>query len=347
MLRAHGTMDSMTDLVLIARSLFAPGKGLLAADESVHSATARLASYGISTSAEMRRQYRELFIGVEGIEQYLSGIILFSETLIEKRNDHKLFSASLTARGILSGVKVDLGTEPISTSPNELITQGLLDLSERLAEYKKHGAVFTKWRAVIRIDGDLLPTAAATHENAKRLANYAKEVQTAGLVPILEPEVLYEGKHSRARSRAVIEETLGTLFSVLEEHAVDRAGLILKTSMALSGSESGKKDTSEEVAEDTLAALMQSVPRQVAGIVFLSGGQTPQQATDNLAAITHRAREVHAPWPITFSYARALQEEALSLWKGKEENVPIARKAFLARLEKVSAALTGSVHSSR
>lgn len=329
----------MTDLVLTARSLFAPGKGILAADESVHTATTRLASYGVPASAEMRRQYRDLFMGAKGVEQYLSGIILFSETLLEKGDDHALFPASLTARGILPGVKVDLGTEPISTSPHELITQGLLDLPERLAEYKKQGAVFTKWRAALRIDGDHLPTAAAIHENAKRLASYAKEVQTAGLVPIVEPEVLLEGKHSRARSRAVIEETLGVLFSVLEEHAVDLASVILKTSMALSGSESGKKDTPEEVAEDTVAALLQSVPRKVAGIVFLSGGQTPEEATANLAAITRRAKEKNAPWPLTFSYARALQEEALSLWKGKEENVPAARAAYLARLAKVSLAL--------
>ncbi len=329
----------MADLIQIARSLFAPGKGILAADESVHSATARLASHGIPTSEEMRRQYRDLFLGAPGIEQYLSGVILFSETLLEKGNDHKLFPTSLSARGILPGIKVDLGTEPMSASLEELITQGLIDLPERLVKYKKQGAAFTKWRAVVRIDGDHLPTATAVHENAKRLASYVKEVQMAGLVPIVEPEVLLEGKHSRSRSRAVIETTLGTVFSVLEEHAVDRASVILKTSMALSGSESGKKDTPAEVAEDTIAALMQSVPRQVAGIVFLSGGQTTEQATDNLAAISQKAKEVHAPWPLTFSYARALQEEALTLWKGKEENVPAARAVYLARLAKVSAAL--------
>ncbi|MDO8231699.1 MAG: class I fructose-bisphosphate aldolase [bacterium] len=332
-------MKSMTDLISIARSLFSTGKGILAADESVHSATARLASYGIPASEEMRRQYRDLFLGTEGVEKYLSGVILFSETLLEKGNDKKPFPKSLAERGILPGIKVDLGTEPISTSPRELITQGLLDLPERLAEYKKQGAMFTKWRAVVRIDGDQLPTAAAIHENAKRLAQYAKEVQAAGLVPMLEPEVLLEGAHSRARARAVLEETLGTLFSVVEEQAVDRAGVILKTSMALSGSESGKKDTPEEVAEDTVGTLMQSVPKQVAGIVFLSGGQTPDEATANLAAITRKAKEMGAPWPLTFSYARALQEEALSIWSGKEENVPAARKAFMERLAKVSAAL--------
>lgn len=329
----------MTDLVATACSFFAKGKGLLAADESVHTATMHLASYGIFADAEMRRQYRDLFIGTKGIEQYLSGVILFPETLLQKGNDGKLFPSTLAARGIVPGVKVDLGTEPFPSSPHELITQGLLDLSERLAEYKKQGAMFTKWRAVISIDGDQLPTAMAIHENAKRLASYAKEVQTVGLVPLLEPEVLLTGNHSRMRVRAVLTETLQTLFSVLEEHSVDRASVILKTSMALSGSESGKKDTPEEVAEDTIAALLASVPPHVAGIVFLSGGQTPDQATENLAAIVRRAKEVGVPWPITFSYLRALHDEALEIWKGKEENVSAARAAFLARLAKLSAAL--------
>lgn len=329
----------MTDLVAIARSFFTHGKGILAADESVHTATTRLAGYGIPASAEMRRQFRDLFIGADGIERYLSGVILFSESLLERGNDKKLFSKSLSARSVMPGVKVDLGTEPFSESPGEFITNGLIGLSERLDEYKKHGAVFTKWRAVIRIDGDVLPSAQATHENAKRLASYAKEAQTAGLVPILEPEILHDGTHSRHRARTVISETLGTLFSVLGEHSVDRASVVLKTSMALSGSESGKNDTPEEIAEDTLAALMENIPPQIAGVTFLSGGQTPEQATENLSAIIRRAKEIGAPWPITFSYARALQEEALAIWKGKVENVPAARAVFLSRLAKVSAAL--------
>ena len=330
----------MTDLVAVARSLFASGKGLLAADESVHTATARLADFGIATSPDMRRRYRDLFLNAPGIEQYLSGVILFSETLGEKGSDKKLFPKSLAARGILPGVKMDLGTEPFGESPRELITQGLLDLPARLAIYKKRGAVFAKWRAVIRIDGDELPTALALHENAKRLASYAKEAQAAGLVPILEPDVLSEGRHSRARARAVIEETLSTMFSVLAEHSVDRASIVVKTSMALSGSGNAKKDTPEEIATDTLAALTAGVPRQVAGIAFLSGGQTPEEATGNLSAMCRLSRtQGGAPWPLTFSYARALQEEALLKWKGKEENVPAARAVFLARLVKVSAAL--------
>ena len=329
----------MTDLVSAARSLVAPGKGILAADESVATATKRLAAYGIPASAETRRQYRELYLGAPGIEEYLSGVILFRETLEQKGDDGSFFPASLAAREIAPGIKVDEGTAPFPDSPDELITMGLLELPGRLASAKEKGAVFTKWRAVIRIEGDRLPSPAAVLENAKRLANYAKTVQEAGLVPIVEPEVLLEGTHSRTRSRAVIEEMLGTLFSVLAEHSVDHASLILKTSMVLSGSENAKKDTPEEVAEDTLHALMAAVPKKVAGVVFLSGGQMPDEATDNLAAICRLSRaKGGTPWPLTFSYARALQEEALSLWRGKEENVPAARAAFIARLKKVSAA---------
>ena len=335
-------MPGMTDLVAIARSLLSPGKGLLAADESVHTATKRLASYGIGTSEEMRREFRDLFIDAPGIEEYLSGVILFDETLGEKGSDKKLFPKSLAARGIAPGIKVDGGTEPFPESQDELITKGLIGLSERLAAYRKQGAVFTKWRAVITIDGDTLPTGKAIHENARRLASYAKEVQAAGMVPILEPEVLLEGKHSRERTKEVLTETLSTLFAVLEEHAVDRASVILKTAMALTGSASTRRDTPEEVAESTLEVLMETVPRQVPGIVFLSGGQDPDEATENLAAISKRARSAGAPWPLTFSYARALQEEALAVWQGKKENVPAAREAFLSRLKRVSAASLAS-----
>jgi fructose-bisphosphate aldolase class I len=328
----------MTDLVAQARSLFGGGKGILAADESVHTATKRLADFGIPTSAEMRRLYRELFFGTPGIEEYLSGIILFADCLEEKGNDGKRFPTSLAHRGIAPGVKVDGGTEPIEEGSLEVLTQGLIDLPQRLGEYKKRGAVFTKWRAVIRIQGDNYPSAFALHENMKRLAVYAREVQSAGMVPILEPEVLLEGTHSRQRSRAVIVETMSVLFSLLKEQAVDVASVVVKSAMALSGSASERRDSPEEVATDTVAALLESVPRQIAGIVFLSGGQTPDEATANLEAITQEARRVEAPWPLTFSYARALQEEALRAWQGKPEGVEPARAAFLARLKQVSAA---------
>lgn len=328
----------MTDLPGIAQKLLAPGKGILAADESVATATKRLAAYGIKTGPEERRQFRDLYLGTRGIEEYLSGVILFEETLTQKGNDGSPFPVSLAARGIMPGIKVDQGTEPYPSSPDELITNGLLGLPERLTEFKKHGAVFTKWRAVITIDGDRLPTASAIHENAKRLASYARDAQVAGFVPIVEPEVLLTGSHSRKRAKDVLGDTLGTLFAVLREQSVDLSGLILKTAMAISGEKNLKKDTPEEVAEDTVDVLLQHVPRDTAGIVFLSGGQSPDQATENLRAIAMRARELQAPWPLTFSYARALQEEALAAWKGKEENVAAAREIFHARLKKVSEA---------
>lgn len=333
----------MTDLPLVARALVAPGKGILAADESTPSATKRLALYSIAASEEMRRQFRDLFLGAPGIEAYLSGVILYEETFGQKGDDGLLFPVSLARRGIHPGIKVDQGTEPFAesadSSQGELITKGLLGLPERLAAFKSQGAVFTKWRAAIRIEGDHLPSGAAILENAKRLATYAKEAQTAGLVPIVEPEALLSGAHSRARAQAVIEEVLETLFRVLEEQAVDLSGLVLKTAMARSGDDCPRKDTPEEVAQATTEALVKAVPANVAGIAFLSGGEGPQEATDNLAAIVREARHVHAPWPLTYSYARALQDEALTIWGGKAENVPAAREAFLTRLSLVSAAL--------
>lgn len=331
----------MTDLSDTARSLMAAGKGILAADESEKTADEkRLTPYGIPTGPEARRQFRDLLLATPGVEQYLSGVILHEETLTQKADNGTLFPQLLASRGIVPGIKVDEGLEPLAESPDETITKGLLGLSERLEAYRqKHGTGFTKWRAAIRIDGDRLPSARALVENAKRLATYACEVQKAGMVPMVEPEVLLEGKHSRLRARAVIEQTMRVVFDTLNEQCADISCLVVKTSMALSGSESGRVDTPEEVAEDTLGALMDTVPADVAGIVFLSGGQTPDQATANLAAITKLARERNAPWPLTFSYARALQEEALLAWAGKDENLPAAREAFLARLEKVAAAI--------
>jgi fructose-bisphosphate aldolase class I len=321
----------------------AAGKGILAADESDRSADEkRLAAFGIPTGPEMRRKFRDLFLETEGIEDYLSGVILYKETLGQKGADELLFPESLKKRGIAAGIKVDEGLEPFPESPEETITNGLLGLPERLREYKEtYGTTFTKWRAVVKIDGDRLPTKQCMVENAKRLAIYALEVQRAGMVPALEPEVLLDGNHSRLRAKDVIKETMKTLFAALSDQAVDISSVLVKTSMALSGSGSGKKDTPEEVAESTLDALIASIPKQVAGVVFLSGGQTPDEATDNLRAICARAKSAGAPWPLTFSFARALQEEALTVWKGEDRNVAPARAAFLERLKRVSAALTG------
>lgn len=332
----------MIDLSSAARALLPSGKGLFAADESVVSADKRLASFGEAPGALSRWEFRDLFLSTPGIEAYLSGVILFEETLFQSAESEVSFSKLLSDRGIVPGIKVDEGTEPMPESPDETITKGLIGLSERLHEYRdKHNARFTKWRAVFKIDGDRLPSAPAVVENAKRLAMYARCVQEAGMVPILEPEVLYDGAHSRVRSRAAITTALKTVMQALDEHGVDRSAVIVKTSMAMSGKGAGRIDAPGEVAEDTLGALLDAVPGDVPGIVFLSGGQTPDQATDNLRAIARAASAKSAPWPLTFSFSRAIQEEALMLWKGKEENVPAAREAFLSRLEKVSQASLG------
>ncbi|MBU2104076.1 fructose-bisphosphate aldolase class I [Patescibacteria group bacterium] len=330
----------MTNLSDTAQQLVAQGKGILAADESFSTADKRLVEYGIEPSEEMRRQFRDMLLGTPGLEQYLSGVILYEETLDQKADSGVPFPELLSSEHIFPGIKVDLGLDEFPDSPEETITKGLLGLPERLATYRDtYGARFTKWRAAIRIEGDRLPTSGMLVENAKRLASYAYEVQKAGMVPMVEPEVLLEGAHSRLRAREVVETTLHVLFDALTDQNVDLSGVILKTSMVLSGSKSGRTDTPEEVAEDTLAVLLAAVPKEVPGIVFLSGGQGPDQATANLAAISARAKELNAPWPLTFSYARALQEEALSIWKGKEENQEQARAVFIERLKKVQAAL--------
>lgn len=333
----------MIDLGEIARTLVASPKGVFAADESPKSADARLASYGIQNGIEMRYLERDMFLSTPGIEEYLSGVILHEETLRQTCDSEKISCPEvLLASGIMPGIKVDQGTEPLPESPDELITNGLLGLSKRLHEYKDlYKTTFTKWRAVITINGDRLPTAFAIVENAKRLAMSARCVQEAGMVPILEPEVLYDGTHSRMRSREVLSEVFSTLTKALDEHAVDLSSVIFKSSMALSGKATGRIDTPEEVAEDTLGAFLSSVPKEVPGIVFLSGGQGDDQATNNLRAIAKLAKEKEVPWGLTFSYSRALQDDALTVWAGKDENVPAARRAFLARLKKVSAASIG------
>jgi fructose-bisphosphate aldolase class I len=334
----------MIDLCYIAEKLFTPGKGILAADESTTSANKRLIQYGIlkdeKGSESVRRTFRDLLLATEGTQKYLSGVILYSETLDQKADDGTPFPELLLRKGIIPGIKVDEGLEPFPESPEESITKGLIGLPERLQHFKTtYGTGFTKWRAVITIDGTRLPTTKAIYENARRLAMYARNVQEAGMVPMVEPEVLLEGKHSIVRSGEVLKETLTLLVAALEDQSVDMCGVILKTSMVLSGNKSGHMDTPEEVAESTLRVLMETIPAKLGGVVFLSGGQSTEQATENLRAIATLARERKAPWPLTFSYARALQDEALTAWAGKEENLPKAREVFLERLQKESSAL--------
>jgi fructose-bisphosphate aldolase class I len=329
----------MVDLSGTAHQLVAAGKGILAADESTKSADKRLAQYGIGTGEEMRRKYRDLFLAADGAEEYLSGVILYEETLHQKADDGTPFAELLKKKGIIPGIKVDQGLEPFSGSPDETITNGLIGLPERLEAFRRDfGTGFTKWRAVIKIDGTRLPTPQAIYENARRLASYALEVQKAGMVPMVEPEVLLDGAHSRLRAREVIAQTLSALMMAMEDQAVDMGAVILKTAMAISGKECGRRDTPEEVAADTVGVLMEAVPATVPGIVFLSGGQETEEATQNLHAIQAEAATKGAPWPLTFSYARALQDEALTIWKGEDASVPAAREAFLARLKKVAGA---------
>jgi len=324
----------MIDLAYTARHLLRSGKGILAADESNASADKRLVQYGIETGPEMRRKYRNLFLAAPGIEQYLSGVILYEETLTQKADDGTPFAELLRAKGIIPGIKVDEGLDPFPEGGEEFITKGLLGLPQRLAKFRvEHQTGFTKWRAVIKIDGTRLPTSQAIFENAKRLAAYACDAQMAGMVPIVEPEVLLDGNHSRLRAREVLALVYDTLMNALEDQHADMTGIILKTAMAISGKESGHADTPEEVAEDTVGVLLEKVSPRIGGIVFLSGGQSTEQATANLRAIEKLAKEKGTPWPLTFSYARALQEEALTIWQGKDENVPAAREAFLARLK--------------
>jgi len=325
----------MIDLEACARSLVAPGKGVLACDESTSTIDERLTAAGIASSEKMRLAYREVFLGAPGIEEFLSGISLSDDLLTP-------FAKTLHDRDMVPGVKVDEETEPMSESPKEVVTRGLIGLPERLAAYRgEHHTGFAKWRAVLTIDGDQLPSPLAIVENAKRLAMFAKYVQETGMVPVVEMEVLRKGKHSRVRTTAVLEEALTALVRALSDQALDLSGVILQTSMATSGEGSGLKDAPEEVAKDTVAALLKAVPREVLGIVFLSGGQEPDQVTNNLRAIARAGKALGAPWPLSFSFARALTEEGLAIWGGKKENVPAAREAFLARLGKVALAARG------
>ena len=310
----------------------APGKGILAADESTATANTRLASVGAPKTEEGRRSYRELFLLAPGIEKYLSGVILFDETFRDHAPSGEPIPAFLMEKGIYPGIKVDEGLEAYEEG-GEQVTRGIDGLEERLADYKRGGAAFAKWRSVTHIQGDTLPTRECLEENASRLAKYAKACVREGIVPILEPEVLIEGNHTRARSAEVIEEVLSVMMEMLAKEGVSPDVCIVKTSMALSGADSECSDTPEAVAEDTMEALRVALPPEVLGVVFLSGGQTPEQATSNLHAIL---RKGPYPWPVSFSYARALQEEALKVWGGKEENTSPAREAFFARLQSLS-----------
>ncbi|MBI2196049.1 fructose-bisphosphate aldolase class I [Candidatus Daviesbacteria bacterium] len=315
-----------------AQALMASGKGILAADESTKTIQRRFEKIGLQSSPETNLAYRKMLFTTPGIEQFLSGVILYDETIRQSINGVSV-PKYLESKGILPGIKVDQGLVDLPNSAGEKVTEGLEGLKERLSEYKQLGAKFAKWRAVITI-GEGIPTDNCIQQNAERLAEYAKLCQEQGIVPIVEPEVLMDGSHDLAKCWEVTAKTLKAVFNRLKAHKIVLEGMVLKPNMVISGKESSIQASSQEIAEATVQTFLEVIPKEVPGIVFLSGGQTPDQATENLAAIT----KIGGPWQLSFSYGRALQDEALTVWVGKEENVQAAQKSFLERAQKVSEA---------
>ncbi len=320
-----------------ARALVAPGKGILAADESAGTIKKRFDSIGVDSTEENRRAYRDLLFTTQGAEEFISGVILFDETARQASSDGTPFPKLLAGHGVIPGIKVDSGAKPLADAAGETITEGLDGLRERLEEYRGLGARFTKWRAVITI-GDDIPSDYCIWTNAHALARYAALSQEAGLVPIVEPEVLMDGSHTIERCYAVTSRTLQAVFTELFDQRVSFEGMLLKPNMVLSGKDRGQ-DAPQEVAEATLRCFRRVVPAAVPGIVFLSGGQSDEQATANLNAMN--ALGDH-PWQLSFSYGRALQAPALAAWGGAADNVEAAQKAFYRRAKFNGAARSGA-----
>ncbi len=320
---------AIKEMESVARSLVAEGKGILAADESSPTIEKRFRGIGLSSTEENRRAYRELLFTTPGISEFISGVILFDETIRQKTRNGTPFPEVLAKQGIVPGIKVDTGAKPLAGFPGEKITEGLDGLRERLSGYRDMGARFAKWRAVIAI-GDGIPTAGCLKGNAHALARYAALCQEAGLVPIVEPEVLMDGPHTIGRCDEVTAATLSLVFYELFEHRVILEGTLLKPNMVLSGKECSKQAGPSEVAEATVRCLRRTVPSAVPGIVFLSGGQSPEQATLHLNAMNALGRK---PWELSFSYGRALQDPVLKAWKGDSGNVAAAQKAFFHRAQ--------------
>jgi len=328
---------AQNQLEQVARSLVAPGKGILAADESSGTIEKRLKSIQTPSTEENRRAYREMLFRTEGAEQFVSGVILYDETIRQKAADGTPLVKVLAEQGILPGIKVDKGTKSLSFSPKEKITEGLDGLAERLAEYRNLGAKFTKWRAVITI-GDGIPSDACLDTNAHALARYAALCVEAGLVPIVEPEVLMDGPHSIERCYEVTERTLHRVFNELYDQRVPLEQILLKPNMVLSGTENKTQANVTQVAEATLLCFRRVVPAAVPGIVFLSGGQSDELATAHLSKMNELGG---GPWELSFSYGRALQAPALKAWGGKPENVGAGQKAYYHRAKLNSAARYG------
>lgn len=332
------------DLVRTATALMTPGKGLLAMDESTPTCNRRLAEAGIPQTASMRLGYRQLLVTTPGLSEGISGAILYDETIrqvltCDDESPGESFVKYLEHTGIIPGIKIDLGTTDLAMFPHEEATQGLDGLPDRAREYAASGARFAKWRAVIAIGPDL-PTCGCIEANAHTLARYAAICLEAGLVPIVEPEVLMDGDHDLPRCEAVTEDVLAAVFEQLRTQRVCLEALILKPNMMLPGMNCTTRVSHQQVAEATWRCLRRAVPAAVAGIAFLSGGQPDVLATQRLSAICG-AGKPSLPWAITFSFARALQRPALKAWAGKPENVPAAQLALLHRVRCNSAAMLG------
>jgi len=330
---------TITALEATARALVPPGKGLLAADESHSTIGGRFAAIGVTNTEENRRRYRQLLFTTPGLGEFISGVILFDETIRQHADDGMPFVEVVARRGIIPGIKVDTGAKPLAGSPGERVTEGLDGLRERLAEYARLGARFAKWRAVIAIDGARLPTRLAIAANAHGLGRYAALCQEAGLVPIVEPDVLTDGDHSIERCAEAAEATLHAVFDALYEHRVRVEGLLLKPSMVLPGAACPHQAGVQAVAEATVRCLRRTVPAAVPGIVFLSGGQRDDLATAHLDAM-NRLPGSH-PWELSFSYARALQAPVLAVWRGDPARTAEAQRVLYHRARCNGAARRG------
>jgi len=330
-------MDLQT-LKKTAKMMVAPGRGIIAADESSGTCQKRFEAVGVPCTEENRRAYRQTLLTAEGLEQYVSGIILYDETIRQETNEGEAFAAVLEKKGILPGIKVDAGAKDFALHAGEKVTEGLDGLRERLAEYKTLGARFAKWRAVITIGKDI-PSPACVHANAHAMARYAALCQEAGIVPIVEPEVLIDGEHTIERCYEVSVATLRKTFEEIEGQDVALEGVILKASMVIAGKKAAKQSAVEEVAEQTIRALKDTVPTDLAGVVFLSGGQGDEQATEHLNAMNKAGK---LPWPLSFSYARAIQNPVLKIWaESPNANVGRAQEALLFRAKMNSLATQG------
>ena len=319
-------MNSIQD---IAQTMVAKGKGILAADESTPTCTKRFESINVESTEENRNAYRGMLFTADGIENHISGVILFDETIRQSTLDGGvLFPEHLSALGIIPGIKVDKGAKQLANTDNEKITDGLDGLRDRLKEYYELGARFAKWRAVITI-GEDIPTAYCISANAHALARYAALCQEQGLVPIVEPEILMNGDHTIEESYQLTTETLYTVFYELASQGVELEGMVLKPNMVLSGYDCSEQASIQEVAEMTLDCFFNTVPAAVPGIAFLSGGQSDELATAHLNAMNQIEG---TPWNLTFSYGRALQAPALKAWSGRAENIPTAQEALMKRV---------------